>query len=100
MYIQMIRLCVFLIIYIIPYFTQAQERFSIGGTIIDQSNGEPLIGATIEVKEKKQGVISNNYGFFSLRLAKGNYTLEASYLGFKTQSVSITLKKINRSIFN
>ena len=73
-------------------FCHAQQRYSISGIITDQSNGEPLLGATVVVTEKNQGVISNNYGFYSLRLPEGSYTLEISYLGFEPFSTSLALR--------
>ena len=73
-------------------FCHAQQRYSISGIITDQSNGEPLLGATVVVTEKNQGVTSNNYGFYSLRLPEGSYTLEISYLGFEPFSTSLALR--------
>ena len=64
----------------------------ISGHITDKSNGEELIGATIFIKELNKGTISNLYGFYSLSLEPGNYTLAFSYLGYKTQEKTIVLK--------
>ena len=52
------------------------QDFTISGTIKDASNGEDLIGATIKVKELPTvGAITNVYGFFSLSLPAGDYTI-------------------------
>ncbi|MCK4662237.1 MAG: TonB-dependent receptor [Bacteroidales bacterium] len=64
----------------------------ISGHITDKSNGEELIGATIFIKELNKGAISNLYGFYSLSLEPGNYTIAFSYLGYKTQEKTIVLK--------
>lgn len=68
-------------------------KTTISGTIRDKSNGEALIGATIYVKELKTGTVSNSYGFYSLNLSPGTYTLVFSYMGFQSIEKSIDLKK-------
>jgi len=69
-----------------------QGSFTISGTVTDSANHEIMIGATIYVKETGIGAISNNYGFFSLTIPEGNYTLQSSFLGYKTQTKMVNLK--------
>jgi hypothetical protein len=69
-------------------FAYAEEespapRFTISGYIKDASNGEELPGATMFVKELRTGTTSNAYGFYSLSLYEGKYTIVYSYLGFE-----------------
>ncbi len=72
----------------------AQEKFTLRGHIKDAQTGEELIGATLRVKENPaQGTRANSYGFYSITLPKGNYTLIAQYLGFESQEISVTLDK-------
>lgn len=71
----------------------AQQNLTISGTVKEESSGETLIGATVTVVEKPSvGVITNEYGFFSLSLPKGNYTLRFSFVGYKQESVSVRLE--------
>ncbi len=71
----------------------AQSQYSVSGTITDADNGEDLIGAMVRVKEKPSiGAISNVYGFYSISLPKGNFTLEYSYVGYTVKSVKVSLK--------
>lgn len=65
----------------------AQEKYTISGYINDGATGEALIGGTIYVEELSSGVQTNVYGFYSLTLPAGNYTLEYRYIGY------ISLKK-------
>ena len=60
----------------------AQENYTISGYITDAESGETLIGATALVKEIGNGAVSNEYGFYSISVPKGKYTLEFSYIGF------------------
>jgi hypothetical protein len=65
--------------------------FTISGTICDSSNSENLIGAAIYIKENGIGTLTNSYGFYSIKLPKGNYTLETSYIGYSMESIAIEL---------
>ncbi len=75
------------------------SQHTISGYIKDVENGETLIGANIYLKNKPGiGTTANNYGFYSLTLAEGEYTLVFSYLGFQDQEIAVKLvsdKKIN-----
>ena len=77
---------------------ESAGKFVISGYVSDNDNGEKLIGATIYIKELKTGTISNVYGFYSLNLLPGTYTIQYSYLGFNTISKNITLT--NNQIIN
>jgi hypothetical protein len=75
------------------FFTlSAQEKVTISGYIKDATTGEAQIGATVVVKELKSGTTANLYGFYSLTLPKGNYTLVFSYLGFTSLTKEISLQ--------
>ncbi len=54
------------------------QKFTIYGTIKDSATGETLIGAAIQIRENKQQVSSNNYGFYSISLQAGNYSLSCT----------------------
>jgi len=74
----------------------AQDKYTISGTIRDKATGETLIGATVKVKELTGGSATNAYGFFSLTLGKGNYTVLVSYAGYQSEirlvSLSVNLQ--------
>ncbi|MFD2917052.1 TonB-dependent receptor [Psychroserpens luteus] len=70
---------------------QAQEKYSVRGTIKDFSNGETLLGATVFLKGTSNGAVTNEYGFFSLTAPKGSYTLIISYIGYESISQDIEL---------
>lgn len=71
----------------------AQQKYSVSGTVKDKKNGELLIGVTVKVAEDPTiAVVANDYGFYSLSLPKGNYTLMISNPGFKDFTKSITVE--------
>ncbi|MGI9542115.1 MAG: TonB-dependent receptor, partial [Cyclobacteriaceae bacterium] len=69
------------------------EKFTINGYVKDHSNGEELIGATVYIKELETGAITNAYGFYSLTLPVGTYTLLYTYIGHQTMVEVINLNK-------
>lgn len=70
----------------------SQSKNTLSGYLKDSSDGEKLIGATVYVLEAKTGATTNAYGFYSITLPSGSYTLEFSYIGFqkKIQQIELT----------
>lgn len=68
------------------------ELFTVSGFITDRASGESLIGATAHAIGTPSGTTTNEFGFYSLRLPRGRYVLEFSYLGFIAQRLEIDLK--------
>ena len=67
--------------------TYAQS--TITGVVVDAANSEPIIGANVIVKGTTNGTITDFDGNFMLSVEKGA-TLEISYMGYKTVTVSAT----------
>lgn len=77
--------------------TFAQDKFTLSGTVKDSENGEDLIGVTIFVKEMPgTGTVTNVYGFYSLTLPKGEYTIQYSYIGYQSQEEKIVFDQNNK----
>ncbi|MEM6816837.1 MAG: carboxypeptidase-like regulatory domain-containing protein, partial [Bacteroidota bacterium] len=53
-------------VFLIPFLSSAQEKFTISGTLKGQADGETLLGATIWFKGTSIGTTTNAYGFYSL----------------------------------
>lgn len=69
------------------------QSSTIRGTVVD-ANGIPVIGASVLVKGTSNGTITDIDGNFTLQNTSG--TLVVSYIGYKTQEVSIQ----NQKVFN
>lgn len=67
----------------------AQERGTIRGIVKDSTSQEVLPFCTVMIKELGIGASTNNRGYFVLSSipAKENYTVIASYVGFKSKQV-------------
>ena len=68
------------------------QTFTLSGKVVDK-NQEPLPGASILAKEIKKGTTSNFDGEFSLPLSKGTFTIEVSFIGYKTISKKVEITK-------
>lgn len=87
----------------IALMATAQNNVTLSGYIRDESTGEELIGATIQVQGTSTGTVTNAYGFYSLTLPAGNYRLVVSYVGYNSylleqnltgnQTINIQLKQ-------
>ncbi|WP_062060588.1 TonB-dependent receptor [Aquimarina longa] len=75
-------LSILILIVIFPYSILSQEKFTLSGVISEKSSNETLIGVTISFPKIGKGVVTNEYGFYSITLPPGKYKLQISYLGF------------------
>ena len=66
--------------------TQAQT-VKVKGQVVDET-GEPLVGATVKVKDSNAGTITDFDGNFQLDV-KSNATLVISYLGYKNREIAV-----------
>lgn len=93
-----IRYLAFLLLLYLPGNILAQEVFTLNGVITDASSNETLIGVNLIIPEAGTGVVTNDYGYYSLKLPEGQYTVEISYIGYQTIQRTINLdsdKKMN-----
>jgi outer membrane cobalamin receptor len=81
---------ILLIVIVLPLSAQ---KYTISGTVEDQSSGERLINANIYDPVAYRGVISNNYGFYSITIPAGPVNLICSYVGFKPLDFRLDLRK-------
>src|ERR1700754_4898364 len=72
-------------------YAQEPSRHTISGTVRAKGSGESIIRATVTVEGKNIGVTTNDYGFYSITLPQGKYTLIISAVGWETHTIDIEL---------
>ena len=77
----------------------AQEKFTLSGTISDNNSNETLIGVNLFIPELKTGVTTNEYGFYSITIPKGNYSIRISYVGYQTLEEQLQLNQNTKTNF-
>ncbi|MEO1255971.1 MAG: carboxypeptidase-like regulatory domain-containing protein, partial [Bacteroidota bacterium] len=69
-------------------FTSFSQKGTIRGTVIEDSNGEPLFGVTVQIKGTTNGAITDFDGKFEIKADPGTYDLQASFVSFQTVTIS------------
>lgn len=72
-------------------FVQGYSRVNVSGYVVDASTGEALIGVNVAILESGAGTITNSYGYYSLTLEPGFYTLVFSYVGYVRETRPVRL---------
>lgn len=88
-----------LIMGIFSFTARAQEKYTLSGTVTDGKTSETLIGVTVYILELQKVTVTNQYGFFSISLPKGEYTVQLDYMGFQLQQEKVALNTDIRKNF-
>ena len=67
------------------------KKYTVSGNITDTNSGETLPYANIVVTDKQLGTVSNKFGFYSITLTEGTYTLTFNYVGYNVIQKTIEL---------
>jgi hypothetical protein len=62
-------------------------RVTLNGYVRDSLSGELIIGATISINGQGKGVTSNQYGFYSITLDSGTYTISISHVSYVQKTI-------------
>ncbi len=89
------NLLVFTILFVFSHSLFSQN---FKGKVLELS-GEPIPGATVYIKEIKQGLICNANGEFQVTLEEGDYNCTASCLGYTALEKSFSIKKDAEPVF-
>jgi hypothetical protein len=81
----------FWFIFALSFCLNAQQKFTLSGTVSEAKSNETLIGVNIIFPDIQSGATTNEYGFYSITLPEGTYKIIISYLGFSTVSETIVL---------
>ncbi|MCB0545949.1 MAG: TonB-dependent receptor [Phaeodactylibacter sp.] len=74
-------------------YLSADHKLTISGFLRDANTGERLINASVLEVMSRKGVVSNDYGFYSLTLPAGPAGLIFSYLGYSQEHRQLLLQE-------
>lgn len=87
----LITLITGLAVLLLPDLALAQQG-TITGTITDQTTGETLPGATVQVLEEGAGSATSSEGTYRITgVPAGEYTVEASFVGYDSKQRTVTV---------
>ncbi len=69
------------------------QKYNLTGKILDADTKEELSFANLKVTGTNLGTAANKNGSYILKLNKGSYTISVSYIGYKSDTLKITLTK-------
>lgn len=90
----MIRFFLFLSLFAAGFSLSAQNtrpRCTLSGYVKENATGEAIIGATVSLRNPLAGTTTNTYGFYSITVDTGTYTLQVQYLGLETHTQTLRL---------
>lgn len=83
-----------LLLFGVHFQLSSQTKYTVSGTVKDGKTGETIIGAIIRIPEVKgAGTASNEYGFYSITVPEGDYTVAVSMTGYKSEARTLPLHK-------
>ena len=73
--------------------TSIYAQNTLNGKVIDKTANTAIPYATIYLPELETGTTTNYNGEFSLNLSKGTFKIVVSYVGYQTQSLTISIPR-------
>ena len=81
----------FVALFSVMAITASAQSKTVTGSVVDNT-GEPVIGASVVVKGTTNGTITDFDGNFSISGVPSNGTIQISFVGYKTQDISVADK--------
>ncbi|MFN3952021.1 MAG: TonB-dependent receptor [Thermaurantimonas sp.] len=72
---------------------QRTVRIMVSGFVSEARSAERMVGVNVYVPELKTGTITNNYGYYSLTLPPGRYTIVYSILGYSPRQFELEFRR-------
>jgi len=73
-------------------FSPDKKKYTLSGYVQDEATGERLLGTSIgSLTEQGKGTVTNEFGFFSLRLEEGEHRLALARVGYDAAIRNIDL---------
>ena len=66
-------------------------QFPVSGTVSSAVGGAPIVGANVSVEGQQKYNLTDSAGGYTIRLPVGNYTLNATAIGYLPNSESVTV---------
>ncbi len=76
----------------------AKKSHTISGYVTDAKSQETLLGASVYETATMKGSVTNNFGYYTLKLSEGQVKLKASFVGFESYETAFDLK--NDTVIN
>lgn len=80
--------------FVMVSFSAIAQTGTVSGKVLDEDNGEPLIGANVRIKGTTKGSVADVGGNFKIGdVAVGSQTVVVSFIGFGEKEVEVTVNE-------
>lgn len=76
----------------LPVVSAQESSITVSGTVTDSETGELIVGAALYVAAQDAGVISNQYGYYSLTLQGDSVSMVVSHVAYTPQVLIYSLQ--------
>ncbi|HYW96427.1 MAG TPA: TonB-dependent receptor, partial [Bacteroidales bacterium] len=81
------------VLFLVSGKTVYSQQAAVRGDVKDNATGEALLGASVFIEKGNIGTITGKDGVFELELPPGEYTLVASYVGYRTTKIPLSVSR-------
>ena len=71
----------------------AQELIAVRGRVIDE-NGKPISAASVVITGSHMATVSNEDGYFTIKIPESAHRLTISHLGYQTENINVEYGKV------
>ncbi|NRB52890.1 MAG: TonB-dependent receptor [Saprospiraceae bacterium] len=98
----MVRHSLVLLAFMLLTVSNMVAQVSLSGYVKSATDGETLIGASVVIypvvngvviNEQTLGTVTNEYGFYSISIPRGQYKVECSYIGYQSIKKELSIKE-------
>lgn len=87
---QKLKWCILMVV-LFAFAKANSQKFTLSGTVTEESTGETLLNVNILIPALETGTITNEYGFYSITLDAGTYEVIYSSIGFQSIKETVVL---------
>ncbi len=82
-----------LIILLLSSWGVQAQKVALNGKVTDEQTGEPLMGASVFVREAKRGATTDVDGAYSVIVNAGTYNVNVGYIGYGSKNEKLTVSE-------
>lgn len=86
------------VIIILSFKITLSQTYTLSGYITDAKSKAKLSFATVKVKNSSVGTTADDKGYYILKLRKGRYTIQYSYIGYFSFETEVEIEDKNKNL--
>lgn len=83
---------ILIVLFVLTGLHTYSQNKTINGYVKDGKTGEVLIGANVIISNLNSGSTTNDYGYYSITVPEGTYSIYCMYVGYETANLNINVQ--------